>query len=156
MLTFLACFGQDPVLFCCLSSQHTAVSTIVNYIPILHIYICCFLSSLFPRQVFLTCQVRVVRFYVSSFPPLPPPPRPPPPHLKRKCRMAVFPAGPQPAQTTAQPQRHIYSTQPQHTTTAHNHNHSTQPEDSQTQSRTAKITRLTTMATCSSQWHQDK
>ena len=42
---------------------------------------------------FPTCQVRVARFYVSS---RPPPPPCPPPDLNRKCRMAVFPAGPQP------------------------------------------------------------
>ena len=45
---------------------------------------------------------------------------------------------------------HNRSTQPQHTTTI---NHNTQPEDPQTKSRTTK---LTTMATCSSPWHEDK
>ena len=44
---------------------------------------------------FPTLQVRVVRFYVSCRPPSSPPP-PPPPGLNHKCRMAVFPTGPQP------------------------------------------------------------
>ena len=50
---------------------------------------------------FPTCQMRVVRLYVSCLAPPPPPPRPPPPpppDLNRKCRMpdlAVFRAGPQ-------------------------------------------------------------
>ena len=46
--------------------------------------------------VFPACQVRLVGCYVSCRPPSRPPPRPPPPDLNRKCRMAVFPAGPQP------------------------------------------------------------
>ena len=50
--------------------------------------------------------------------------------------------------TNTQPQRHIYSTQPQHTTTI-----TAQPEDPQKKSRTTK---LTTMATCSSPRHEDK
>ena len=128
---------------------------------------------------FPTCQVRVVRFYVSL--PRPPPPRPPPdgpqwqcspPDLNHERWLAVLPAGPQPrallgsvpqhttTSPNTQPQRHIQSTQPQHTITAHNHkdtfkahNHNTQPEDPQKKSRTSKFT---TMATCSSPWHEDK
>ena len=50
--------------------------------------------------MFPTCQVRVVRFYVSCRASPPPPPAPPAPLLlallNRKCRMAVVPAGPQP------------------------------------------------------------
>ena len=69
------------------------------------------------------------------------------------------------AQSQAQPQTHNHKTQPQHTTTKHNHNthnhkdtskphnHSTQPEDPQAKSR---ITKVTTRATCSSPWHEDK
>ena len=43
--------------------------------------------------------MRVVRFNVSCRPPSSPLPlpHPPPPDLNGKCRMAVFPAGPQPA-----------------------------------------------------------
>ena len=99
-----------------------------------------------------TCQVRVVRSYVSCRPPSAPPSRPPP-HLNRKCGMAAFPAGPQTPQLRsavfhARPQtpqnavtnttrktatntitniqsQNITSTntQPQHT-----HNQSTQPQ----------------------------
>ena len=52
------------------------------------------------------------------------------------------------SQHTTQPQRHIYSTQ-----LKSQHRTMTQPEDPQTKSITTK---LTTMATCSSQWHEDK
>ena len=46
---------------------------------------------------FLTCQVRVARFYVSCTPspPRPPPPRPPPLRDLICKRFAVVPAGPQ-------------------------------------------------------------
>ena len=79
-----------------------------------------------PRVLyFSTCQVRVVRFYVSCRPPPPPPrppapPRPPPPDLNRELRMAVFPAGPQPRVCSAvfpagpqAPQHAITSTRPE-------------------------------------------
>ena len=111
---------------------------------------------------FPTCQVRVVRFYVSPiflpsflrpFLPSPPrPPRPPPPDLNHDHPRPVFPAGPRPRHTTTNT---TTNTQPQTHNHNHNtaHNHSTQPEDPQATSRT---TILTTMATCSSLWHQDK
>ena len=51
--------------------------------------------------------------------------------------------------TQSQPQHTTTKTHPQHTTTTHNH--STQPEDPQAKLRTTK---LTTMPTCSSPWHE--
>ena len=144
---------------------------------------------LFNSMLFLTCQVRVVRLYVSCLPPPPPPPpQPPAPDgsVPRRTSTASFgwqrSAGPQPAhnhnhtitntttntitntqtQSQTHSHKHNHNTQPQHatkkthlqhTTTTHNYDHSTQPEDVQTKSRTTK---LTTMARCSSPWHEDK
>ena len=67
------------------------------------LYTCCFSSAILCANItsmydtmcrfFSTCQVRVVRFYVST-----PAFRflPPPPDFKCKCYIALVPAGPQP------------------------------------------------------------
>ena len=93
----------------CASSMHLLIASLICGI----IVQCCFqmfsvlyIHKYINNTFFPTCQVRVVRFYVSCLPPpcppspcppppRPPPPPPPPPDLNRKCRMAVFP-GPQP------------------------------------------------------------
>ena len=67
-----------------------------------------------------------------------------PPDLNRELRRAVFPAGPQPRVLAGNvPHRTSTSTQPQ-LQPHHNHKHA------------ITTTKLTTMATCSSPWHEDK
>ena len=90
-----------------------------------------FLCSCFAfllELLFPTCQVRVVRFYVSWHP-SPPSRSPRRSHLNREPRLVVFPAGPQLQASAgsvhrwpsnASLRRRTTSTQPQHATTAHN------------------------------------
>ena len=72
---------------------------------------------------FPTCQVRVVRFYVSS---LPPPPSafrrlPPSPDLNHDHPRQVFPAGPQPRPSTPTQPRPSTPSVPCRTSTARIH-----------------------------------
>ena len=97
---------------------------------------------LFNSMLFLTCQVRVVRLYVSCLPP-PPPPQPPAPDgsVPRRTSTASFgwqrSAGPQPAHNhnhtiTNTTTNTITNTQIQSQTHSHKHNHNTQPQHTTT------------------------